>query len=48
MTVSVSTRKPFYTIVERCKPPIEKISICYSESGLLKVEIRLIEEINQF
>ena len=49
MSVSVSTPKLFYTIVVHCKWPIEKIGICYLESGLLKVEIRLIwEEKDQF
>ena len=49
MTKSMSTQKLFHRKVVRCKPPIEKTVICYLESELLKVEIRLIrEEINQF
>ena len=49
MTKSMSTQKLFHRKVVRCKPPIEKTVVCYLESGLLKVEIRLIrEETNQF
>ena len=29
MSASVSTQKLFHTIVVHCKPPMEKIGICY-------------------
>ena len=49
MSVSVNIQKLFHIAVMRCKPPTEKIIICYQGSGLLKVEIRLIwEELKQF
>ena len=45
----MGTQKLFHGIVVHSKPLIEKIIICYLESGLIKVEIRLKDEkINQF
>ena len=41
MTESVSTQKLLHKIVVRSKPPIEEVSICYQESRLFKVKIRL-------
>ena len=45
MTESVSTQKLLHKIVVRSKPTIEEISICYQESRLFKVKIRLTWEI---